>query len=295
MKKLLSFWIAVILANSVIAEEVKEAKFGFDGILIGASLKNSPWVYGSELQYVCEGCYEEQKLKGGEIAKLYGFKGLERADVKLRTPRPYEPKIAYPADFLFTQQLSGEVADLDEEIGSLGSAKLLMVADFEAMPRLAKEISDEEGKYKKIAIDYLGIENPQISQLLSVDLDGDGEEEILINAQNIVPTENEDFSFAMDKSLFLKARLRNPLLKNDGDKYSAIFIYKQGKIIPMNEVKIMAGDSEKLKLFKISAIADLNGDGVMEIISTEADFDEFHYRIYEIKEGKANQEPSAVG
>jgi hypothetical protein len=128
-----------------------------------------------------------------------------------------------------------------------------------AMPRRLKLASPETQAYKDAAAELLrrkGIDNPNVNltQVIRVDLDGDGEDEVLVSATNY-------------------ARFTHGGLTPDaraGD-YSLVFLRRvvQGKVV----TRIITGEYyPKAKKFsgptehRIIGVLDLNGDGILEIV-----------------------------
>lgn len=149
-------------------------------------------------------------------------------------------------------------------------------AKWNLVPRVPKLIAVSDKTYQKIAADFLrtkGITKTKInlSQIVQVDLEGDGQTEILItgNFYKRGMTESQsagDYSFALLRQT-VKGKTQNTLIEGDffqrgGDEYA-----------PPNERRILA-------------VADLNGDGRMEIV-----LDTFYYegnwkQVFEMKNGK---------
>jgi hypothetical protein len=129
-----------------------------------------------------------------------------------------------------------------------------------AMPRKLKIASPEVQVYKEAATALLrrkGIVDPKVNltQVLQVDLDGDGVEEVLVSANNYQ-------RFKPGGGLTPDARA--------GD-YSLVFMRKvvRGTVV----TKIVTGEYyPKAKKFtgpaehRIMGVLDLNGDGIMEIV-----------------------------
>ena len=141
-----------------------------------------------------------------------------------------------------------------------GRGSLVAVAGpWNAMPRKLKIASPESQVYKDAAAALLrrkGIVNPKVNltQVIQVDLDGDGEEEVLVSATNY-----ERFTAG---GLTPNARA--------GD-YSLVFLRKvvQGQVVTKiitgeyyPEAKKFAGPAEH----RIIGVLDLNGDGILEIV-----------------------------
>jgi hypothetical protein len=142
-----------------------------------------------------------------------------------------------------------------------GRGSLVAVAGpWNAMPRPVKIASPEAQVYKDAAAQLLrrkGIDNPKVilTQVLQVDLDGDGVEEVLVSATNYE-------GFKPEGGLTPDARA--------GD-YSLVFLRKmvKGQVVTKiitgeyyREAKKFAGPSEH----RIIGVLDLNGDGILEIV-----------------------------
>jgi hypothetical protein len=129
-----------------------------------------------------------------------------------------------------------------------------------AMPRAVKSASIESPVYKAAATEILkskGIANPQVNltQVIQVDLDGDGEAEVLVSA-----THYERFKPGGGVTPDARA----------GD-YSLVFLRKvvQGKVV----TRVITGEYyPKAKKFsgpaehRVIGVLDLNGDGIMEVV-----------------------------
>ena len=142
-----------------------------------------------------------------------------------------------------------------------GRGSLVAVAGpWNAMPRRLKIASPEAQAYREAAAEILkskGIANPKINltQVIQVDLDGDGVEEVLVSAANYAKS-------GSGGGLTPDARA--------GD-YSLVFLRQvvQGKVV----TKIITGEYyPKAKKFnapaehRIIGVLDLNGDGSLEIV-----------------------------
>ena len=128
------------------------------------------------------------------------------------------------------------------------------------MPRKLKIANPEAQVYREAAAEILkskGIANPKVNltQVLQVDLDGDGVEEVLVSATNYA-------RFKPEGGLTPDARA--------GD-YSLVFLRQvvQGQVV----TKIITGEYyPKAKKFtapsehRIIGVLDLNGDGSLEIV-----------------------------
>lgn len=146
-------------------------------------------------------------------------------------------------------------------------------ADWNLYPRSYSEDSKEEDNYTNIVKDYLiesGIEEPNttVKQIVNVDLEGDGTDEILIVADN----KNDD-SFDEVKI---------------GDNALLIFRkYVDGKAVDqILEQHIIIDEPEYPSpyrlLYGVDTIADLDGDGIMEIIVQSSYYEGFGWTIYKL-------------
>jgi hypothetical protein len=142
-----------------------------------------------------------------------------------------------------------------------GRGSLVAVAGpWNAMPRRPKIASPEAQAYKDAAAEILrskGLDNPKVNltQVIQVDLDGDGVEEVLVSATNYAKP-------GSGAGLTPNARA--------GD-YSLVFLRRvvQGQVV----TKIITGEYyPKAKKFtgpaehRIIGVLDLNGDGSLEIV-----------------------------
>ena len=110
-----------------------------------------------------------------------------------------------------------------------------------------------------------GIADPKvrITRILRVDLDGDGEEEVLINATNYFSEAKSDHSAAP----FPEAPIQAP---RPGD-YSIVILRRvvdgnvQTKLVA-GEVYWKSDESVAPNVYNLAAVLDLNGDGKLEVI-----------------------------
>jgi hypothetical protein len=144
------------------------------------------------------------------------------------------------------------------------------------MPRIPKAISLNDAIYVKIVRGILkskGIKNPQvkITQAYKIDLEGDGKDEVVIAAnryaQGITPSASAgDYSFLLVRKII-------------GGRVQNIFISEE--YYPKAKDSAVPGDNH------ISAIADLNGDGVMELVTYGGYYEGSGSMVFEIKGNKA--------
>jgi hypothetical protein len=175
-----------------------------------------------------------EKLKGKENYTLYDIKGVNEGEFTIGKPEKGEDVCT---DFYSVEASEAIVSGI-----ALGDG-----FKWNPMPRVPKSVDLNGAVYKKAVADVLrskGIAKTTIklTQAVRVDLDGDGQEEVLITATrysngiDALDAKVGDYSFVM-----LRKIVAGEFIKNETD-YG----------IPSS--------------FEISAIADLNGDGKMEII-----------------------------
>jgi hypothetical protein len=146
-----------------------------------------------------------------------------------------------------------------------------------AQPRLPKVQGTEQPEYRKVVSDYLrgaGLVNPKVTilQLLRVDLDGDGTEEVLIAAN----------SAAGEPGMFM----------GRGD-FSVVLMRKvacgRAQTIPLvSEVELKDHkDPRQTGQYHhketVVALLDVDGDGVMEVITTYRSTFDAGKTVYEVK------------
>jgi hypothetical protein len=186
-------------------------------------------------------------IPGGEPYRLYTLTGEADSSVG---GKPTKGEDAC-ADTLYVT-----LAPYPTDRGSL----VAVAGPWNAMPRKVKIASTESQVYREAAAEILRskrIDNPKINltQVIQVDLDGDGVDEVLVSATNYA-------RFKPEGGLTPDARA--------GD-YSLVFLRQvvQGKVV----TRIITGEYyPKAKKFtapaehRIIGVLDLNGDGSLEIV-----------------------------
>jgi hypothetical protein len=198
-------------------------------------------------------------IKADEMAKLIGDEttyrvyGLTKALGEAKGGKPKRPEGA-PCEETLAVSLEPK-----PENGVLAIA-----ASWNALPRKPKVIDTTQKAYVDAVRDFLktkGIEQPKvkIENILRVDLDGDGEEEVLISATN-----------------YFSKRLP---MRSPAGSYSMVLLQRvvAGKV----ETQLIAGEFhpkaypkaaqeegrfDAPNAYKVIAILDLDGDGKMEVV-----------------------------
>jgi len=140
--------------------------------------------------------------------------------------------------------------------------------DWNPLPRLPKILSNNNEAYRKIVQDILHehkIKNvPNIEQIIQVDLEGDGNNEVIIVAKKTTA----DFSFFNNEYSFLLVR------KMIQGKVKNIFLEEEF-IINNDECMQIPPSS-----YRIRGLFDADGDGILEILVETWYFEGGGYLLY---------------
>jgi hypothetical protein len=155
---------------------------------------------------------------------------------------------------------------------------IALSAPWNALPRKPQIADPTQQVYVDAVREFLEsrrMSDPKvkITQILRVDLDGDGEEEVLINATNYF---TEDGDVPMDTAA--------------PGSYSIVLLRRvvAGKV----QTELIAGDlyvkdeSSPSNLYEIPGVLDLNGDGKLEIIVHSHYYEGSATTIYDCSGGK---------
>jgi hypothetical protein len=228
----------LIAATSVVAADLHPIVEVQTGYLFGAS-GDGKWIKADEVA---------KALPDETIFRVYGMTSM-LGEAKGGKAKPEEA----PCDETLSLDLSAK----------RGKGVIAIAANWNALPRKVRVLDPTQKVYVDAVRDFLktkGIERPKvkIDNIIRVDLDGDGEEEVLISATNY---------FGKDD----KVPMRSP-----AGSYSTVLLRRvvAGKV----ETQQVEGgfhpkgyapkeDSFDAPLaFKVIAVLDLDGDGKMEIV-----------------------------
>ena len=187
----------------------------------------------------------------------------ERFEKRVASPLKFELyTLDGPAGEVTLRKRTGECHDYwYRSSGVLAKTGIAIASpSWNVMPRLPKALDVKNPTYLQIVRDILkgaGLRNPKvsISQAYAIDLDGDGVEEIVIVANRFVHGAHlgglaEQQAQAGDYTLVL-------VRKTIGEQTQNIFVVKAIWLVPGGGLA---------RTNRLSAIADLNGDGVMELV-----------------------------
>ena len=147
--------------------------------------------------------------------------------------------------------------------GPLGVA---ISAPWVIVPHLVEQMEDD-GTYSAFAGELLAergldVPNPVMKQILHVDLEGDGVNEVLVVAEDV----------------------SEGLIAQDGD-YSIAFVRRtvSGDVQTdiLGESVIVTADNPVVNSYSVGAVADLNGDARMEIVLTAAYYEGIFVEVWE--------------
>ncbi len=162
-----------------------------------------------------------------------------------------------------------------------GGIALSSKADWNPTPRESTIINSKDKNYQRIVRKHLqskGISNPKVNieQILRVDLEGDGQDEVILYAKN-VETEEADMGYTIKKG-----------------SYSILIVRKiiDGKVKTISLGSEIYSDDYKAQIWasrerEIKAILDLDDDGIMEIVATQSGYENSGTIVYKIKNGKS--------
>ena len=212
-------------------------------------------------------------IKADETAKLIGDEttyqvyGLTQALGEAKAGKPTRPE-GLPCEETLAVSLSPK-----PENGVIAIA-----APWNALPREPKVIDTTQKVYVDAVRDFLktkGIEQPKvkIDNILRVDLNGDGEEEVLISAANYFGKAD-------------RAPIRSP-----AGSYSMILLRRvvagkvetqlvDGEFHPKAYVSKEEGSFDAPSIYKVIATLDLDGDGKLEVVVASNYYEGEEIKIY---------------
>jgi hypothetical protein len=136
---------------------------------------------------------------------------------------------------------------------------IALAAPWNALPRKARFADTTQQVYIDAVRDFLqarGIKEPKvkIKQILRVDLDGDGEEEVLLDATNFLSAEDEEVPASSPAGSYSVVLLRR------------VVAGKLQTQVVAGEVHPKGSNSNAPNWYDVSAVLDLDGDGKLEVV-----------------------------
>ena len=161
-------------------------------------------------------------------------------------------------------------------------------------PRKAAALSVKNATYEKIMKEYLarnGLPDATVNimQLFRVDLEGDGVDEVVIYAQNVVDPKKYADLWKQDKPMEEFMPVIKPVTERG--MYSVLLLRKivSGKVSEIPLVSFVASkgaspDEGSIPIVQcVYQFADLNGDGTLEIIFGGAHYEGYDYNVVEVR------------
>ncbi len=147
-------------------------------------------------------------------------------------------------------------------------------ADWELYPRAFSMETSNSETYLSLVKEVLageGIENPDtvLQQVISVDLDGDGENEVLLTADNTTDGRFEEVKKG-DNAVFL-------YMESDSAEPQVV----EKDVYPEEPAEV----SLYRLLYRVETIADLDGDGIMEVVMKGRYYEGDWFAIYKLIDG----------
>src|SRR6266540_510584 len=254
----------------------KKIAFGLSALMICAAAVAADLhpIVEVQSEYLCGATADGKWIKAEEAAKAlpdettYRVYGLTEAFGEATGGRPKPSKDDVCSDVLAVS-LSPKVE----------KGVIALAAPWNALPRKPRVMDTAQQVYVEAVRDFLktkGIEQPKvkIDNILRVDLDGDGEDEVLISATNY---------FSKDE----RVQTRSP-----AGSYSMVLLRRvvagkvetqlvEGEFYP-KAYKATEDDASfnAPNAYKVIAVLDLDGDGKMEIVVTSQYYEGGETTIY---------------
>ncbi len=254
MKTILTILFTALFVSSVSAQTKIVPLAGMRYAVLLGGAENGKWVKPEKVI---------PTLKDQTEFVIAGLKGVEEGGVTVG-------KKGEQSDICGDDYLSFEF-DLESDTGvAIGSN-----AKWNPVPRIPQEVSVTSKDYIKIVGDFLKTQKitkspVKITKAFRVDLEGDGTDEVILSATYYKKGEFEsqtvgDYSFVLMRKIVNK-KVQNILVWGE-------FITKNEELPPPNT-------------YEITGVADLNGDGKMEIAAVSAYYEGMEQTVFEIQGNK---------
>lgn len=212
-----------------------------------------------------------KRMGGGDKYRLYDLQGEHKTVTGGRAASQGAPC----EDTLYVD-IPREILDANPE----GAHYIGFAGTWNPLPRAPRIESNEQAVYRNLVADLLrrkGIRRPdvKIMKVVRVDLEGDGVDEVIINATRVNRWEHGgirhdvtagDYSFIMLRKM-VNGRVQTIMLE---EEYHPT-------------VKEFATPNE----FAVIAVLDLDGDGVMEIVISGGYYEGAWKTVYSVRGNKA--------
>lgn len=201
------------------------------------------------------------KLKGGEKFSLLNFESGKKGEYLIGDIKPYDG--VCPDTYFVEPQLK---VSADLAVGAN--------AGWQIFPRQPTKVDLTDAAHKKVVSEVLTLRGltkipSKIIQAFRVDLDGDGREEVVLTASHRVEDSNQEPTIGSYSFIIIR--------KTVGGKTQNLFV---GGYFMTKKEALLDGD------YSLSGIADLNGDGRLELFVEVVGYEENWIKVYEMKAGK---------
>ena len=225
---------ALVCATRVIAAELHPIVEAESGYFFGASA-GEKWIKAKEAL---------SSVKETTVFRLYS---LTEQMGETKGNRPKADEDVCPDNFSVSLGSKSE------------GAVIAIAAQWDALPRKPRITDPTEKVYIEAVRDFLanrGIKDPKVKmkRILRVDLDGDGEDEVLLSATNYFKAEEEEVPSSSPAGSYSVVLLRRVVA---------------GKIktrLIAGEVHPSASHFDAPNYYDVTAVLDLNGDSKLEIV-----------------------------
>jgi len=243
--------LSVTISDATDLHPIVEVETGY---FFGAS-ENGKWVAAEKAA---------KRLPTETTFRIYGLTG-EVGEAKGGKPKSIEE----PCPDTLEVKLSEKPTD---SVIALG-------ANWNALPRKARIADSTQKVYINAVRDFLkarGIKDPKVKmkRILRVDLDGDGEEEVLLSATNYLSAEEEEVPASSPEGSYSIVLLRR------------VVAGKLKTQVIAGEVHANADHSNAPNYYNVSAVLDLDGDGKLEVVVHSSYYEGGSTTIYRCQPAK---------
>ncbi len=258
MRNVMAFLLVGVIFVSTMSAQETVVPIIYSETLLGGA-QNGNWVTAEKTDAQLKDKTEFNIINFNGIKKgsIFGAKG-ERGDCD-------NPRIVFDEP---------EANDNDSPAFAIGAN-----AKWNPVPRIPQPLSVTNKIYTKLVSDFLkskGIAKSKIviTQAYQIDLEGDGQKEIIITGNYYKKGMAEEQNIG-DYSFILLRKIVNGKLQT---------IFSNGEFFTPKLLR--SGEYAPPEERVIKAIADLNGDGKMEFVLSVFGYEAHSHTIFEMKNGK---------
>ncbi len=249
--------------------------FGIGGVLMGACPSVGKWIDAETL--TGDPRYAELNVSRGDAFRVFSMNGLEGEGV---------------SSALVMEDPEPPMFDVTDASGKkIGEAMtwLSIRCSWDPQPRRAAALSTKNAVYQKAVEKYLAARGetarPQIAQIFKVDLEGDGVDEVVISAMRLKNAQWSAGGVPQHSGMIFRAE--------PGD-YSFVLLRKivAGRVREIPVCGFFAGknkDGLPPTMHKVIGFADLDGDGVLEMLTDSSYYEGYWFGVHAVQEGKVRE------